>query len=66
MAPWIENNPAAFFPVVGAAYIPEHRSGNTDQGNGWTRHKSGLLGRLLRDFDANADVTVSVDPLSFC
>ena len=21
MAPWIEENPAAFFPVVGAAYI---------------------------------------------
>ena len=64
MAPWIANNPAAFFPVVGAAYILERQSTYTGQGNGWTRRKSGLLARLVRDFDASADITESVDPLS--
>lgn len=66
MALWIANSSAAFFPVVGAAYIPEHHSSYTDQGNGRSRQKSGLLAWLARDFDANADVTESVDPLSLC
>jgi hypothetical protein len=49
---WIEKNPALFFPVIGTAYIPEHRSSYTDQGNGRIPHKSRLLAWLVRDFDA--------------
>jgi hypothetical protein len=65
MALWIERNPTAFFTVVGAAYIPEHRSTYTDRGNGRTRHESGLLAWLARDFDASAGAAESLEPLAF-
>jgi hypothetical protein len=65
MALWIEKNPATFFTVVGAAYIPEHRSTYTDQGNGQTQHESGLLAWLTRDFDANVCAAGSVEPFCF-
>ena len=65
MALWIEKNPAAFFTVVGAAYIPEHRSSYAAQGNGRTPLKSGLLAWLARDFDANAGAAASVEPFAF-
>jgi len=65
MALWIERNPAAFFTVVGATYIPEHRSTYTDPENGRTRLKSGLLAWLARDFGANAVAAESVEPFAF-
>jgi hypothetical protein len=65
MALWIEKNPATFFTVVGAAYIPEHHSTYTDQENGRTRHNSGLLAWLARDFDANAGAAEAVEPFAF-
>ena len=64
MALWIEKNPAVFFPVIGAACIPEQRSSYTDQGNDRTRHP-GLLAWLARDFDANAGAADSVEPFAF-
>jgi hypothetical protein len=63
MALWIEKNPAAFFTVVGPAYIPEYRPAYIGQGNG--RHESGLLAWLARDFDANAGTAESVEPFAF-
>jgi hypothetical protein len=63
MALWIEKNPAAFFTVVGPAYIPQHRP--TCSGQRQARHESGLLAWLARDFDANAGAAESVDPLAF-
>jgi hypothetical protein len=65
MALWIEKNPAAFFTVVGAPYIPEHHSTYSDQGNGRNRHQSGLMAWLARDFDANAAAAESVEPFAF-
>jgi hypothetical protein len=65
MALWIEKNPAAFFTVVGATYIPEHRSDYTSRGTGRSQHESGLLACLARDFDANAGAVESVEPLAF-
>ena len=58
MALWIEKNPTAFFSLVGAAYVPEHRP--TYQGSGRTRHAPGLLAWLARDCAAE-----SVEPLGF-
>jgi hypothetical protein len=63
MALWIEKNPAAYFTVVGAAYVPEHHSTYTGQRDG--RHERGLLAWLARDFDANAAAAESVEPLAF-